>query len=64
MPTYVKYRGAGKVPVTITGHRKDGKLELMPRKDWRNPGEKLPIVRDPSKVYHQKASIPARKKRK
>lgn len=63
MPTFVKYRGAGKVPARVVGTTKDGKDKLMPRKDWRNPGEKLPIVRSKDKVYHQAAAIPARKKK-
>lgn len=63
MATFVKYRGAGKVPAKVVGTRKDGKKELMPRKDWRNPGEKLPIIRSADKVFHSKTAIPARKKK-
>jgi len=65
MPKYVKYRGAKQVPVTVVRHvKKHGKdmVELMPRSDWINPGEKLPIVRSPDKIYTTSKPIPRRKK--
>lgn len=65
MVTYVKYRGASKVPATVVGTVKKGSKvykKLMPRADWRNPGEKLPITRSADKVYHQSVPIPRRKK--
>lgn len=65
MPTYVKYRGAGKVPATKVGTvNRNGKtmVKLKPRTDWHNAGEGEFIYRMPDKVYHQDASIPRREK--
>lgn len=68
MPRYVKYRGAGKVPITkavpIAGEqgKKDPRMHVWPRSDWINPGEHVPVVRRKSSIYSQTAPIPRRKK--
>lgn len=65
MVAYVKYRGAKKVPgrvVSTSGTGAAKKVKFMPRKDWVNPGEKVPVTRSAQKVYHQSAPIPRRKK--
>jgi hypothetical protein len=65
MPTYIKYRGAAKVPARRVGTKGKGtakKALMMPRKDWINPGEHVPVTRSFDKVYHQTAPIPRRKK--
>lgn len=66
MPLWVKYRGAGKVPVTkVATVKRNGKtmVKLKPRADWHNPGEGEFIYRSPDKVHSQAAPIPRRKKK-
>lgn len=66
MPTFVKYRGAAKVPATrVATVKRNGKtmVKLKPRADWHNPGEGKFVFRSPDKVYSQSAPIPRRKKK-
>lgn len=69
MPRYIKYRGAGKVPITkatlIAGEqgKKDPRMHVWPREDWINKGEHVPVVRKRSSIYTQTTAIPRRPKK-
>ena len=66
MPKFIKYRGAAKVPGSVVRTYMKGTVKMvkfMPRKDWINPGEKVPVTRRASNVHSQKSSIPRRNKK-
>lgn len=70
MPKFVKYRGAGKVPITSAKvfpedkGKSNPRMHVMPRRDWINPGEKVPITRRKNSIYSQSAPIPRRASKK
>lgn len=70
MPKYIKYRGAKRVPIvkaTVKSGQQGKKNPIMnvwPRKDWRNPGEKIPVTRTKNHIYSTSARIPLRKRSK
>lgn len=68
MAEWMKYRGAGKVPVSHAKvepgqqGKKDPLEDVWPRKDWINPGEHVPVTRHKSNIHNTPGRIPPRKK--
>lgn len=68
MPRFIKYRGAGRVPIvkaTVASGEQGKKNPIMnvwPRTDWINKGEKIPVHRRKDKIYSTSNPIPRRKR--
>lgn len=69
MPDYIKYRGAGRVPIVgkriMAGekNKKDPKMKVKPRADYHHAGEPTWVTRRKSNIYHTSSPIPKRKKK-